>query len=336
MFSRYHGLHSTIATATRTAMSLCAAAAASGALWATAIATSNEAGAKTPGKTYCFVRKCHRVLTLEETRRAVGQTKSVFASHYGPAGQDRFNPSNVTSSGEYYRAGAADNAASPTLPNGTVILAWNPATKQSVVLRINNAGPYWGNRTLDVSRGAAQRLGFASKGVASLRIKVLRAPSQSEASFKRGRRYAAVPGPIGAHASIEQAAAAASRAMGGSAPSAPAVAPVMGPTVVAAGRPVHAPMRPVAPAPASSVETASAPAAPVTDAVMTAAATSQPSFIIGSGARTKQRPPRATRRTTVASGGRAPECQGWVGSCTVSAASGAGSRTRVALSVSNR
>jgi len=335
MFSRYHGSSGTSGIATRTAMSLCAAVAASGALWAATVATSSEAGAKTPGKTYCFVGKCHRVMTLEETRRAVGQTKSVMSSHYGPAGQDRFNPSNVTSSGEYYRAGAADNAASPNLPNGTVILAWNPATKQSVVLRINNAGPYWGNRTLDVSRGAAQRLGFAGKGVASLRIKVLRAPSPSEASYQRGRRYAAVPGPIGAHASIEQAAAAASRAMGGSVPSAPAAT-----TVVAARQTVRAPSRRTARAAAPTpVETATAAATPVRTAAATGSA--QPSITGGSAIRTAQRPARATaRRAPLASGSRVPECQGWVGTCTVSgwtsSAASSGSRTRIALSSSNR
>lgn len=330
MFSRYHGLSGTTGNAPRTAMSLCAAAAASGMLWATAIATSSEAGAKTPGKTYCFVRKCHRVLTLEETRRAVGQTRSVVASHYGPAGQDRFNPSNVTSSGEYYRAGAADNAASPNLPNGTVILAWNPATKQSVVLRINNAGPYWGNRTLDVSRGAAQRLGFAGKGVASLRIKVLRAPSESEARYQRGRRYAAVPGPIGAHASIEEAAAAASRAMGGSAPSVPSTS-----VVVASRQPVRAPSRPAAASTRSPAETASAASTAATTATATPA-----SITGGSAIRTAQRPTRTTRRTAGGSGNRVPECQGWVGTCTASgwtsSATASGSRTRVALSSSNR
>lgn len=327
MFSRYHGLSGTTGNAPCTAMSLCAAAAASGMLWATAIATSSEAGAKTPGKTYCFVRKCHRVLTLEETRRAVGQTKSVVASHYGPAGQDRFNPSNVTSSGEYFRAGAADNAASPNLPNGTVILAWNPATKQSVVLRINNAGPYWGNRTLDVSRGAAQRLGFDGKGVASLRIKVLQAPSEAEARYQRGRRYAAVPGPIGVHATIEQAAAAASRAMGGSVPAAPAST-----TVVASRQPVGTPSQPAAPTTPSPAKTAVTPA--------TTAATTPASITGGSATRTAQRPARTTRRTANGSGTRAPECQGWVGTCTVSgwtsSAAGSGSRTRVAMSSSNR
>jgi rare lipoprotein A len=312
MFSRYHGQSGTRRLFKRAALCLSVSTATMGFVLAASVAVVTPAGAKTPGKTYCFVGKCHRVMTLEETRRAVGQTRTVFSSHYGPAGQDRFNPSNVTSSGEYYRAGAPDNAASPNLPNGTVVLVRNPATGQSAVLRINNAGPYWGNRTLDVSRAAAQRLGFAGQGVARLQLRVLRAPSPSEASYRRGRRYAAVPGPIGSHGSIEQAVDVASRSVGRSAPSEPAVAPATRATAVAARSRTRTTPRPVT----------------VASADVTSAA---------------PRPSRTTRQraSLTGSGTRAPECQGWVGSCTVSgwttsSSTGSGPRTRVALSSSNR
>lgn len=188
--------------------------AAFAAFWPSALATSSLVEAKTPGKTYCFYKVCHRVMTLDETRRAVGKRIVVHASHYDDPSRDRFNPSNLTSSGEFFRAGSPDNAASPKLPNGTVILAWNPATRQSAVLRINNAGPYWRNRTLDVSRAAADHLGFGRTGVAPLHIQVISPPTQADVTYRKGRRYAAVPGPIGTYATLELAAFEASRRMG--------------------------------------------------------------------------------------------------------------------------
>lgn len=192
----------------------------------------SPAEAKTPGKTYCFHRVCHRVMTLDETSRAVGRRMVMHASHYDDPKKDRYNPSNLTSSGEWFRAGAPDNAASPKLPNGTVILAWNPATRQSAVLRVNNAGPYWGSRTLDVSRAAAERLGFARQGVARLHVEVVRAPTKDDVTYRRGRRYAAVPGPIGTHASFEMALATANLMMGIQAPPATTlVAGLPGPVV---------------------------------------------------------------------------------------------------------
>ena len=264
-------------------------------LWPASLATSTAVEAKTPGKTYCFLGKCHRVRTLAETQSLVGRPMTVRASHYDDARRDRFNPSNITSSGEYFRAGAADNAASPNLPNGTVILAYNPSTRQAAVLRINNAGPYWGNRTLDVSRGAAQRLGFAGQGVASLVIKVVRAPTQSEATYSRGRRYAAVPGPIGSHGSVQSALAEARRRMGGAAPSTPVPVPASSGTLVAsAPKAKAAPVRVAAARPAAR----SAPVTTATTAPSTPAVAS-PAQTVAAPAPLAQRPAR-TQATRVA------------------------------------
>ncbi|MGE0627138.1 MAG: RlpA-like double-psi beta-barrel domain-containing protein [Hyphomicrobiaceae bacterium] len=166
---------------------------------------SDLAEAKTPGKTYCYFGRCHRVRTLDETRRAVGRTTVVKASFYDSAAKDGGNPSDMTSSGERFRPNQPDNAASPLWPDGTMLLVWNPANKRTVVVRINNAGPYSGNRTLDLSRSAAERLGFARRGVATLHAKVISAPTKAEATYRRGRTYPPAPGFIGLFASIDSA-----------------------------------------------------------------------------------------------------------------------------------
>ena len=178
-----------------------------------AIATSTmlaaSAAAKTPGKTYCFNGVCHRVLTLSETRRRIGKHTSVLASHYSDCKVDPYNPCGLTSSGAVFRPSRADNAASPVYPNGTRLLVWNPSNNRAAVVRIDNAGPYWGNRMLDLSRAAADKLGFRHRGVARLIVQVIAAPTYSEATYRHRREYPPVPGYIGRHESLAAALAVA-------------------------------------------------------------------------------------------------------------------------------
>ena len=179
-----------------------------GILTAAALCGDNPAQAKTPGATYCFYKTCHRVKTIAETRALVGKEHSLPASFYDDCKSDRYNPCGLTSSGEVFRPNAPDNAASSIYPDGTKLLVWSPQTGQAIVLRINNAGPYWGNRTLDVSRAAAETLGFKKRGVATLKASILEAPTKAEATYKKGRTYAPVAGDIGRFASAGAAQAA--------------------------------------------------------------------------------------------------------------------------------
>ncbi len=273
MSSRSHGSDFSRSKPRSIAPTITASALAIGMMWPTGLATSTLVEAKTPGKTYCYYRTCHRVMTLDETRRAIGRPMTLHASHYDDPWRDRFNPRNLTSSGEMFRSGAPDNAASPKLPNGTIVLAWNPATKQAALLRINNAGPYWGNRTLDVSRGAAERLGFARQGVARLKVTVIHAPNRQESTYRKGRRYAAVPGPIGSFASIELASAAAARAMGRSL----TPVPVPASTIAVASAEKSSPAAPATPPSApTTIASAVAPTAPPAADVMAVVARAQP------------------------------------------------------------
>ena len=113
-----------------------------------------------------------------------------------------------------FRPDLPDNAASPLLPDGTVILAYNPKTGDASVLRITNAGPYSGKRKLDVSRAAAEKLGFSKQGVAPLVVSVLRSPTKTEASYVRKRVYPAVPGYLGKFETVDVALEAAERRFG--------------------------------------------------------------------------------------------------------------------------
>lgn len=201
-----------------------------GSILALALLTWNAAPAeaKTPGTTYCFNGVCHRVLSIPEMVAIVGSDQTVQASYYDDCRRDPSNPCGLTSSGEAFRPREADSAASPIYPDGTILLVRNPDNGNAAVVRVNNAGPYWRQRKLDVSRATAEKLGFAEAGVASLEVRIMSAPSIIDATYKRNRHYAPVPGVIGTFASLDQAQGGMMMAMALDAMSASIFAPVGG------------------------------------------------------------------------------------------------------------
>jgi rare lipoprotein A len=64
-------------------------------------------------------------------------------------------------------------AAHRSLPFGTKVRVTDPATSKSVVVRITDRGPNVRGRILDLSLGAARRLGITDRGVAQVRVEVL-------------------------------------------------------------------------------------------------------------------------------------------------------------------
>jgi rare lipoprotein A len=70
----------------------------------------------------------------------------------------------------------AATAAHPSLPFGSVVRVVNLSTGQSELARINDRGPYLGDRELDVSYLLASRLGILEPGTASVRIELLEQP----------------------------------------------------------------------------------------------------------------------------------------------------------------
>lgn len=151
---------------------------------------------------------------LAQTDTLVGWRGYLLASYYDSCRLDRLNPCGLTSSGAVFRPDLPDNAASPLLPDGTVILAYNHKTGDASVLRVTNAGPYSGKRKLDVSRAAAEKLGFRSQGVAALVVGVLQSPTKAEASYVHRRVYQSVPGYLGKFETFDIALDAAQERLG--------------------------------------------------------------------------------------------------------------------------
>jgi len=86
------------------------------------------------------------------------------ASWYGKAFAGR-----RTASGERFDP-AAFTAAHPTLPFGSMVRVTNLANGRSVMVRVNDRGPFVRGRVLDCSEAAARQLGFRSRGVAQVAL----------------------------------------------------------------------------------------------------------------------------------------------------------------------
>jgi cytoskeletal protein CcmA (bactofilin family) len=153
--------------------------------------------AKTPGDTHCYGDVCHRVFTLDETRRMIGQTVDIVATHYDAPGVDKFNVGQYTSSGEEFDAESAARASASNYPDGTELLIWHPGTRRAAHVRVNDFGPFKGNRTLDVTRKVADVMNWAKNGVATLKVTVVWVPPNDDPRYKKGRVYPASFGLIG-------------------------------------------------------------------------------------------------------------------------------------------
>jgi rare lipoprotein A len=94
-----------------------------------------------------------------------------LASWYG----DDFH-GRLTANGEVFDM-TSITAAHPTLPLPCYVRVTNTGNGKSLVVRVNDRGPYHGNRIIDVSHRAATLLGFQNNGVARVRVEYVgRAP----------------------------------------------------------------------------------------------------------------------------------------------------------------
>jgi rare lipoprotein A len=114
------------------------------------------------------------VTTLDESIQVAPKAEAVYemigqgeASYYGhelagnrTASGERFNPNGLT-------------AAHRTLPLGTRLRVTNVANGRSVIVRINDRGPFVGRRLIDVSLGAAREINMVRSGKAQVRLELV-------------------------------------------------------------------------------------------------------------------------------------------------------------------
>ncbi|MEA3010545.1 MAG: rare lipoprotein [Sphingomonadales bacterium] len=110
------------------------------------------------------VRIADPVAAEAKVFKAIGQG---MASYYGrelagnrTASGERFNPNDLT-------------AAHRTLPLGTKLRVTNVANGLSVIVRVNDRGPFVGKRLIDVSLGAAREIHMIGTGTAQVRLELV-------------------------------------------------------------------------------------------------------------------------------------------------------------------
>ncbi len=105
--------------------------------------------------------------SLEQDTQEFEAIKGGTASFYGrelrgnrTASGERFNPDDLT-------------AAHPSLPFGTMLRVTNPRNGDSVMVRVNDRGPFHSNRVIDLSEAAAKEIGIARMGSGKVELAVL-------------------------------------------------------------------------------------------------------------------------------------------------------------------
>lgn len=105
--------------------------------------------------------------TLNGEGVSVLRTERGMASWYGPGFHG-----NRCANGEIYNQYGL-SAAHRTLPFGTRVRVTNLNNDRSVVVRINDRGPFIRGRIIDLSKGAAQEIGMITSGVAPVKVEIL-------------------------------------------------------------------------------------------------------------------------------------------------------------------
>jgi rare lipoprotein A len=127
--------------------------------------SSSRAGA--PGEV-----RSHRASLAHRTTRST--RREVTARRAASARREASAPQEGGSVGvaSYYGASGL-TAAHRSLPLGTQVRVTNTANGRSVVVRINDRGPFIRGRSIDLSRSAAHAVGMTDAGLAKVRMEVL-------------------------------------------------------------------------------------------------------------------------------------------------------------------
>jgi rare lipoprotein A len=96
-----------------------------------------------------------------------GYSQSGIASWYGPGFHGK-----KTASGEVYNMHEL-SAAHSTLPLNSIVKVTNMVNKREVMVRVNDRGPFLGDRVIDLSMAAAKELGMVRPGVVPVKVVVI-------------------------------------------------------------------------------------------------------------------------------------------------------------------
>lgn len=117
----------------------------------------------------------------------IGNPYKIAGKWYTPAENPSYNQVGIaswygadfhnkqTANGEVYNMNAL-TAAHTTLPMPSYVRVTNLENRRSLILKVNDRGPFVGNRLIDVSRRGAQLLGFEKRGTTRVRVEAVSGP----------------------------------------------------------------------------------------------------------------------------------------------------------------
>jgi rare lipoprotein A len=159
---------------------------ARGALWLALLATPLLAACGTT-----------RYRPVSDTPVKIGKPYTVRGIRYTPAEDPSYDAvgfaswygnesGNQTANGERFRPKAITGAHT-TLPLPSYVEVTALETGRTILLRVNDRGPFSRGRILDLSRGAAEQLGIRTQGYAAVRVRRVEPPEEDRARLRNGK-----------------------------------------------------------------------------------------------------------------------------------------------------
>ena len=133
----------------------------------------------------------------------IGKPYAVRGTTYVPAAQPDYDmlghaswygaeSGNRTANGERFRVKAV-TAAHTTLPLPSYVEVTALDTGRTILVRVNDRGPFAAGRIIDLSRGAALQLGMERQGTVPVRVRVVDPPEKERARLRAGKGVAERP-----------------------------------------------------------------------------------------------------------------------------------------------
>ena len=156
------------------------------------------------------------LISTDDRHQKVGNPYRVGGRTYRPTRDDRYDREGIaswygpnfhgrpTANGEIFDQNAM-TAAHTTLPIPSIAEVTNLDNGRSVIVRINDRGPFVDDRIIDLSRAAATELGYVGTGLARVRVRYLGPAHPDAPAPMRNRAVAPAPAPVVDNAPVQVA-----------------------------------------------------------------------------------------------------------------------------------
>jgi rare lipoprotein A len=150
-----------------------------------------------------FAAGCASYQSVSDTPVRIGRPYTVRGVTYVPAQQPGYDEvgyaswyghesGNRTARGEKFRPNGI-SAAHPTLPLPSYVEVSELTSGRTILVRVNDRGPFARGRVIDLSRGAAKLLGFDRQGQAAVRVRLANPDEKDRKRLRKGKAARDLP-----------------------------------------------------------------------------------------------------------------------------------------------